>query len=687
MKTYFTLLLLCCGFKVYAQDTKETNTKDTLISVEVRADRPVSAASSQRLNKLDFDNRPKNSAQDMLRLVPGLFIAQHAGGGKAEQVFIRGFDCDHGTDVAAYVDGIPVNMASHGHGQGYMDLHFLISETVKNMDVFKGPYNAQFGNFTTAAAVQFNTTDTLKNNLLLIESTVVPTRRNITGNRLMGAFQLPNFSKKITSYFATDIVSNRGYFERSQAFHRFNVFSKTVFAINQNSKLSLSFSGFSSSWDASGQVPTRAVKSGLISRFGSIDHTEGGITSRNNINLQYTSKLKGGEFSAQFFQSDYRFKLFSNFTLYLNDSLNGDQIEQGDYRTIRGLNTQYAMAHKVANLTNKFTIGVNFRSDDIQNELWSTVKRTRLKATAIGKINEVSAALYANEVIRFNSKFRIELGGRFDYFTFNVDDKIPTDSSRTNYSGYNFQTLFSPKVNVIYATSNKVQFFINSGSGFHSNDARSTVQDQSNHQLPRSFGAEIGSLFAPTKNITLSFALWNLNLENELVYVGDDGTTENKGSSRRTGIDFSARYQVFSWLFTDVDLNISDNSLTTKVFGKRLAQASHIPLSPTATSAGGFTFKQKNFGASIRYRYLGDRAANETNTVIAEGYIVLDLSINYKMKRFKIAFNIENALNVEWNEAQFDTESKLQTEKKSVSELHYTPGTPFAMKLGLTYLF
>lgn len=659
----------------------------SIFEVEVKADRPISTASSQKLNQIDFQNRPKNSAQDLLKLVPGLFIAQHAGGGKAEQIFIRGFDCDHGTDVASYVDGVPVNLSSHGHGQGYMDLHFLIPETVNKIAITKGPYQAAFGNFSTAATVQFNTYDSLKHNSIIVETNLVPTRNKVSGNHIVALFNLPKFSKKISSYIAADYMLNQGFFELPQKFSRLNIFSKTVFNINPKSRLSLSLSGFNSSWNASGQIPERAVKLGTISRFGSLDPSEGGITSRYSTNLSYRYTSKNGVFSAQAYHTKYKFQLFSNFTLFLNDSINGDEIEQGDERNIYGVNSNYIVSHKLWNLNNKFTIGTTIRYDAINNQLWNTADRVRRNAVALGVINELSSAIYINEVVQFSKRIRLELGARYDYFTFDVVDLLPSDSLRTNYSGNNYQTLFSPKVNLIYTLSEKLSLFLNSGIGYHSNDARATVQDKNNHTLPKAIGNEIGTLFNLSKHSVISVAFWNLELENELAYVGDDGTTENKGSSRRTGIDFSIRTQLNRSFFADIDFNISKNRLTTTVFGNQLASDYLIPLAPTLTSAGGLNYSHKNIVAAIRYRHISNRSANESNTVIAKGYTLLDASFNYQVSRLKFSINIENILNIEWNEAQFDTTSKLKNETNEVGEIHYTPGTPFALKLGINYSF
>ncbi len=674
-------------------ETKQTDiiferSETKLSSVDVSADRPVSAASSKYISQVDFENRPKNSAQDMLRLVPGLFIAQHAGGGKAEQIFIRGFDCDHGTDVATYVDGIPVNMPSHGHGQGYEDLHFLIPETVEGMDIFKGPYSTKYGNFATGAAVQFNTLDSLEHNLIQMESGFTPDVGDITATRGLALLKIPPIASNVTSYFAADVVNNRSYFEDDQHFKRVSLYSKTTFAVTDHSHIHFSAGGFGSSWDASGQIPERAVKQGIINRFGSIDDSEGGTTQRNNFSLIYHTQMEAGEFQVQAYTSTYRFKLFSNFTLFLDDPINGDEIEQTDSRTIRGVNAHYTIGHKLGNMNNKFTIGTSFRGDDIQNQLWHAVKRIRLEPRAKAIINERASSIYANEVFRFSDHLRVEIGGRYEYFIFDVEDLLPTDSAHTNYSGYNYQTLFSPKINLIYSPADRLQFFFNAGSGFHSNDARSVVQDQDEHELPRSVGAEVGSLFRFKNRFVASIALWWLDIENELIYVGDDGTTENKGSSRRTGIDLSARYQITSWLFADADLNIAKPVFTDELYGKQLETDYRIPLAPIATSAGGLTAKFKNgFETGVRYRYLAERPANESNTIAARGYNIIDLTANYKTKHYKIGLVIENLTNIEWNEAQFATESRLFNETESVDELHFTPGTPFAAKLTLGYIF
>jgi outer membrane receptor protein involved in Fe transport len=652
-----------------------------LPEVLIKSDRATSAASSLVLNTLDFQLRPINSAQDMLRNVSGLVTAQHAGGGKAEQIFLRGFDADHGTDVAAFVDGMPVNMPTHGHGQGYLDLHFLIPETVKNIEVTKGTYAAELGDFATAGAVKFKTLDVLEQNMAQIEATTVPTQRGFAGSRGLLMYQLakPNDNAKgLSSYVASEYIFAPSYFEAPQNFNRVNIFSKNKIALSDKSNISLSLSHFNSKWDASGQIPDRAVASGEITRFGSIDNTEGGNTSRQNINLSHTYFAQNQSLETQLYFSKYTFNLFSNFTFFKNDSINGDMIQQGDDRHIAGLNTKY-----VYDLgKSKWIIGGGVRYDDIDNSLAQSPKKVFENFLANSTIKQTNTFLYAKNQYAFTSKLFAELGVRFNYMHFNVTDLLPTNANHQNYMGKNHQSLLSPKLNITYSLSNNYKLFLNAGQGFHSNDARAVVQDDRSNRLPAAWGGEIGFQARPAKNILLNAAVWGLNLENELVFIGDEGTTEDNGASRRIGLDIGLRASLTDWLFFDADVNISKGRLTEKTFGRILSEDNLIPLAPNVTSTGGLTWHFPiGIEGAARYRYVGDRAANENNSVTAKGYGLIDMNCFYKKKQFKIGFSIENLLNTAWNEAQFDTESRLRNEAAAVSELHYTPGTPFGVKV------
>ncbi len=645
----------------------------------VRSDRPISAASSRLLNALDFELRPRNSAQDMLRLAPGLFIAQHAGGGKAEQIFVRGFDCDHGTDIAGSVDGIAANMVSHGHGQGYMDLHFIIPETVRSMEVFKGPYFTEFGDFATAAAVRFNTFDELPNNLVQFEVGSTPTQRTYTSGRTLVMYQLPVHHTRVSSYFAADLLQAPNYFERDQRFIRNNVFSKTTFKLTALSAVSVQVSGFGSTWEASGQIPERAVNQGLITRFGAIDPTEGGATQRRNIAASYRYADETTTFDVTAFQSQYRFKLFSNFTFFFDDAVVGDGIEQVDDRNIMGLNGKYSRRHKFG----KTTFGGGYRADNIENGLYHQQARTRLLVQNHAKIQQQSVSVFVKNEWQITKRLRAELGLRSDYFIFDVDDVLAAiDLTKANISGTNYQTLLSPKLNLGY-DMNQVKLFANAGRGFHSNDARTVVLDKNTHRLPSAWGAELGAQWKH-RGVVFSSALWWMDLENELVYIGDAGETEDKGASRRVGIDLSARAQMLKSLYFDADINVSrSNFIDISTESGNL-----VPLAPRFTLTSGLTWKtQKGFDTALRVRHLAARPANEDNSISARGYTIADASMMYQFRAYHIGINIENLLNTAWNEAQFATESRLQDEAAPVEEIHFTPGTPFNLKMVVGYKF
>ena len=659
----------------------------SLPEILITADRALTAASSQVLNALDFKLRPINSAQDLLRNIPGVVTAQHAGGGKAEQTFLRGFDCDHGTDIASFVDGIPVNMPSHGHGQGYMDLHFLIPEVVKNAETYKGTYFAELGDFATAGAIKFKTLDRLDNNTLQFQLGGVPSQRTPSFSRGLLMYKLP-VAPKVSSYIASEYISAPAYFDASQNFKRFSIMSKTSFDVGKNGTLRLLLTHFNSKWDASGQIPERAIEKGLIDRFGAIDNNEGGNTGRQNASLTYTQVAYNQSFEAQAFVSHYNFQLFSNFTLFKEDTINGDMIRQRDNRTIAGLNTKYV----VSNEKNKFTMGAGLRYDDIDNNLAKAPKRVIEDFLADARTKEANTFLYAKNEFILSPQLRAELGLRFNYFNFDVTDRLPTTAEHANYTGTNYQTQIAPKFNLTYSFAKNYKLFLNIGKGFHSNDARSVVQNNRNHSLPNAWGSEIGLQAHPLSSIVVSAVVWGLELGNELVFVGDDGTTADNGASRRYGLDLSVRAKLTNCLFFDADLNLTKGRLLEKTFGAILPTDNIIPLAPTLTSTGGLTaqFPLSNghrIESALRYRHVSERAANEANTVRALGYTLVDWTTQYKVQRYMVGLSFENLLNSKWNEAQFDTESRLKNEAAPVSELHFTPGTPFAIKATFSYSF
>ncbi|MCB0496141.1 MAG: TonB-dependent receptor [Cyclobacteriaceae bacterium] len=616
---------------------------------------------------------PLNSSQEVLRKVPGLFIAQHAGGGKAEQIFLRGFDIDHGTDVQITADGLPVNMVSHAHGQGYADLHFVIPETIKNIDFGKGPYYAEKGDFATAGYVDFQTLDRIEKSSVKLEA------GDFNTLRLVGLVDLVNDAEKTDAYIATEYYITDGPFESPQDFNRLNIFGKYTTHVNQNF-ITVQASALQSKWNASGQVPDRAVQSGIISRFGSIDDTEGGETSRNNLTVKYKSVIDENSFlESNVFYSNYAFELYSNFTFFLNDPVNGDQIRQKENRNIYGFNTSYNAAHQLVTGELNIEAGVGFRYDDINNIELSHTKQRRetLSTSKLDDIDQLNGFLYGNAEWTLG-KWMINPGLRIDYLKFDVVNKLaPTYVAQSEAKAF-----IGPKLNIIYSPNEKWQWYVKSGRGFHSNDARVVVAEKGKNILPAAYGADLGTIYKPFTRLYINAALWYLYLEQEFVYVGDEGVVEPSGKTTRKGVDFGLTYQLNKWLFADVNVNLAQPISIEDPEG-----ANNIPLAPRVTSVGGLSFNYSGISGSMRYRYMADRPANEDNTVVAQGYFVSDLVLNYDRNHWGIGITVENIFDTEWREAQFDTESRLMGETAPVSEIHYTPGTPRFIRGRISFKF
>ena len=619
------------------------------------------------ISDIDIVTRPVSSSQDLLRQVPGLFIGQHAGGGKAEQIFLRGFDIDHGTDISITVDNIPVNMVSHAHGQGYADLHFVIPETLEKIDFGTGPYNADEGNFNTAGYVNFISKKKISESIIKQEVGQFNTSRTL--------LMLKTIENENTdSYIAAEYLQTDGPFESPQNFQRVNVMGHFRTALDETQNIGLTLSHFNSDWDASGQIPERAVADGTISRFGAIDDTEGGITSRSNAILTHEKYISPTSFiKSTVFLSKYDFELFSNFTFFLDDPINGDQIRQKESRYLYGLNSEYSKYVTMGNLSGDFNLGLSIRSDvSNDNELSHTRNRSEtLERIQLGDVRETNIGIYSDFKLHLG-KLLINPGIRYDNFNFQYKDALTAAYSSESAQ----QGILSPKLNFFYNHNKNLQLYLKTGKGFHSNDTRVVVSENIEKTLPAAYGSDLGVIWKPYPRLILNTALWYLFLEQEFVYVGDAGIVEPSGRSARRGVDLSLRWQATDWLFWNMDANYTQARQIDEQEG-----ADRIPLAPVATLTTGLSFIDlAGFSGGLSARYLQDRPANEDNSIVAEGYTVVDLNLTYEIKAMSFGLQIQNLLNTEWNETQFATESRLRDEPISVEEIHYTPGTPFFIK-------
>ena len=626
------------------------------------------------LAKIDLALNPVKNTQELLRLVPGLFIAQHAGGGKAEQIFLRGFNVDHGTDVQVSVDGMPVNMVSHAHGQGYADAHFIIPETIQNIDFGAGPYYAQQGNLNTAGYVSFSTFKNIGKSLVQVEAGRFNSIRTVALIDL-----LKKGKDKRSAYIASEFFYGDGPTQNKQKFNRFNIFSKYRLAVSAKTDLTFSASAFKSKWYASGQVPNRAIEDGSIDRFGSIDPSEGGNTERYNANAIMVHRLgNGASWENQLYYNRYVFNLYSNFTFFLNDPVNGDEIQQKEQRNIAGFSSSIRQKYFLKNITVNSTYSLGIRRDATkESSLANVVKRKFINYLNLGDVTETNALAFTRQEIT-TGKWFIDAGARIDYFNFNYFDRL-TNAQLPKVN----KSIVSPKIHIQYTLNKAVQLYVKAGKGFHSNDTRVITGNKSNQILPAAYGKDLGIILKPSKNLFFNVAVWQLYLQQEFVYVGDAGVVEPSGKSKRQGIDIITRYQFTKKLFANANLNFTK----PRAIGEAKGQ-DYIPLAPTATSTGGLFYKQATgINGGISYRYIKNRPANEDNSIVAKGYFLMDASVNYTRPRYEIGLALENIFNIDWNEAQFATESRLMNEADPVTELHFTPGTPFFAKIKLAVFF
>ena len=649
--------------------------------VTVAAERTLSssAAVSRLIGELDMRLRPRESSQELLRLTPGLLIAQHAGGGKAEQIFLRGFDADHGTDVAISVDGVPVNMVSHAHGQGYADLHWLIPEVVDYVAVNKGPYEAQDGDLATAGAVALHTKDRLSH-------AEVSTRGgSFSAGHTLALVPLGGDAARAGGYLALAGHYANGPFDNPQHYRRYNLFGKWTAPVGSSAEFVVTGAGYDARWTASGQIPERAVAEGLITRFGSIDPSEGGNTRRYAATVGLRSAGTGpASWEAQAYAIRYGLRLYSNFTFFLKDSVNGDGIEQNDQRSVVGFAATRTRISTVFGLPGLMAAGAGTRADFIDLGLFHQRGRVPLQTRVSDRISQQHTYAWVRQDVQLSARVRLRLGLRGDLLRFGVDDHLvgqPADIPHV--SGVRRHALASPKANVAVQVSEQSTVFGNIGYGFHSNDARDVVvASPDSIVIPRALGAELGVRHY-WRGGTVAAALWVTDLQRELVYSGDEGTTEASGRTRRYGLDLEGRIRLTRWLWADADVNFAHGR-----FRDEPQKVNRIPLAPELTSTGGLTVRDLGpVTCGLRYRHIGSRAADQAASVIAQGYSIAELFGTWQLSRVQLFAAVDNLFNAVWNEAQFATTSRLQGEAAPVTELNFTPGAPRTIQVGLDYRF
>jgi hypothetical protein len=634
-------------------------------------------ASFSTITHIDLNLHALNSAQDLMRLVPGLSLMQHQGGGIADHIFFRGFDADHGTDLGVSVDGMPVNMVSHIHGQGFSDLHFIIPELVTSLEYGKGPYYSDRGDFATAGYIDFRIRDVLERNELKMEGGQFHT------GRIMGSFNLLGDKARQneqTAYIAGEGFYTDGPFDLPQHFNRGNLFGKYLLKLSPKTGLKLTLSTFSSLWQSSGEIPARAISDGLVSRWGVIDSTQGGNTSRTTGILRLTTAVSDHlTIENQFYYSHYFFDLGYDQTFFADDSVNGDRLRQHESRDQVGYMGKVShRAYLAGTAELRSSAGLGFQADAIRGSELSHTKQSGeiLDYIQHGDIREWTVHAFLDEQY-LKGKWQFDAGARVDYLHFQYRDLLNPGQAPLG------RAVVSPKINIGYTVNDKLQIYARTGKGFHSNDAKVALQDRGAGMLPAAYGADLGLNWKPLPRLYVNAAAWYLFLQQEFVYEGDEGVFEPGDRTQRQGLDLSARYEFTGWLHANLDL------IATRARDAAAPKGNdYLPLAvPFYGSAGLFIKLPNGINGGWTARFMANRPANADNSMIAEGYILNDLTANYTKHKFEIGVEIQNLFNATWRDAQYEIGSRLKNESQPVDDMSYTPGSPFFARVKFAVFF
>jgi len=626
----------------------------------------------------EISERPLMRRSEILEIVPGMITTQHAGGGKATQYFMRGFNLDHGTDFAVSVDHMPMNMKSHAHGQGYADLNGLVPELVKSIDYTKGTYSARQGDLSSAGSADFVLWDRLPRGIATMEVGEYDYYRTLIADSFDVGKGVLTLGGEWNTY--------DGPWQREENFQRWNGFAR-YFLGDDDNHLSVTAMGYGGEWDSSDQIAKRAVQQGLIDRFGNLDDTTGGESHRSSLQFDWKNTNGSEVTTANAYAVAYDLDLFSNFTYFLDDAGRGDQFQQQEQRMIYGgeLVREWQDRHFMGREA-EFSLGFQTRHDVIDDiGLYKTQRRQRLETVRVDDIYESSYGVFAENTVRWSSWFRSVAGIRADAYHFDVDSDIPANS------GSEWDAIASPKLSAIFGPWQETELYLNLGTGFHSNDARgvnNTIDPVSGDPLPavdplvRTIGGELGlrSQIVPELTSTLSF--WWLDSDSELVYVGDAGTNEAGPASRRLGLEWSNYWRPSDWFALDGEL-----ALTHARFRDQ-GDSDRIPNSIPVMFSGGISLgRQEGYFGSLRIRSFLGRALEETGEIEGRDVLTVNAQVGYRTKDWEVALQCMNLLDRDDNDIEYYYTSQLSGEVSAVDDIHYHPAEPRMIRMRLTYFF
>ena len=660
------------AFGQVEQEITQANSQDIdRIFVYGRAEQLIGTANSASDGVVgydDFTTRPLLRVGELVEVIPGMVATQHSGTGKANQYFLRGFNLDHGTDFLATLEGMPINLPTHGHGQGYLDLNFIIPEIIETVSYRKGPYSVEIGDFSSAGSTTFNIYDSLDQNFAEVGIGEDGYYRFVTGNsfEVSGGDLLAAFEGQL----------NDGPWVLDDELKKYN----SVLKYSRDHgfmKTEILATAYYSKWNSTDQVPSRAVSSGLIDERGFIDDDLGGNTTRVTL----SSKFETENFKTLLYGQYYDFNLFSNFTYFLDDPINGDEFEQLDTRTVWGGEASYEDDIQFEDFDLVWTVGGSLRYDNISEVgLYKTRARIRNQLIRDDSVNELALAGYADVKLYLSDDFRVNGGFRVDRYSYSVDANLPINSGNGN------DAIISPKFSAAYRVSSLAEIYANYGHGFHSNDVRgaainvdplSGLAVNSVPIISKSKGAEFGLRIEPNESLNFTVAGFWLDLDSELVFVGDAGTTEVNDGSRRYGVEFAGFWQARDWLAFDITAASTDAKLS-------LAANNYIPGAVRSALGAGATLTfQNGITSSLRLRHLGTAPLIEDNSVRSEPTTLVNFGLSYEFSAYSIDLDVFNIFNSGAKDISYYYASQLRGEAAPIEDIHYHPVEPFTVRIGL----
>ena len=672
----FLFALICIPSLAGAHDPDEPALE--VPEIAVVGERPVAASSQQFIPDKEILLQPQGRPAQVLRLIPGFLAVEHSGGaGKADQYFLRGFDADHGTDVGFFLDGMPINLRTHAHGQGYTDLNFIIPETIEGVEVHKGSYLPEYGDFATAGVVNFRTRDVAREGVLQGAGGEYDTQRYL--------LMLSPTKDRVRTLFAAEGFYTNGPYQNDNQYNRTNLLGKVTTNLSGRDEISLKVTFLHSKWDGSGEIPLRTVSRGALDRFGSINPYEGGHTLRTTGQLNYHyDTTSGGQFFANAYGQYYRLDLFTDFTFFLNDPVNGAGFAQFDRRAIYGGDIGYKQRAEVLGMPMIGTVGFQTRVDDVHAKLGTQTRRTPTGTTIDSNAFTVSYSPFLKAEVQPLPWVRLSGGVRGEYFTFDVSNRCAACAERP--AGQKGSGMVLPKMSMILGPWGNTELFLNYGEGFHSNDARSAVAFGAS-PLARARNYEVGVRSRPwgPEGLELTATLWRLDLKSELVLVGDEGTTEIRGATRRQGVEVAARGQVWGPLYVN-------GSFTWTHAEFRNGDA--IPLAPEYTAYGAAILQwPEGLTSQFQATYLGVRPLVENRSIKSPSWITFDVSERYRIPvklshgRLEAFLFVQNLFNTQWEQAIFAFDSRLRNEPAGVADIHFVPGNPRTVMGGVAWYF